>query len=90
MLSPSLLLLLLSSQQPGADTGETQRRIAILKTNKLLQRSSVAHCAIPQVRSAPSSASNESIQLSVPKAFLKPHLLPCSTVGFSWSFSNAH
>lgn len=47
MLSPSLLLLLLSSQQPGADTGETQRRIAILKTNKLLQRSSVAHCAIP-------------------------------------------
>lgn len=81
-LSPSLLLLLLSSQQPGEDTGETQWRIAILKMNKLLQRSSVAHCAIPLVRSAPSSASSESIQPSVPKAFLKPHPLSCSTVVF--------
>jgi len=38
-LFPSLLLLLWSSQQPGADPGKNQRRIAVLKMNKLAQRS---------------------------------------------------
>lgn len=77
-LSPSLLLLLLlSSQQPGADPGENPRRIAILKMNKLAQRSGVAHSALSQVKSPPCSASSESIQPSVTKSFLKPHPLSC-------------